>query len=83
MGQESLCLLFQYVHCQLRMNWTSTDDIWLLLSTGTSHSITNFLYTVSKSSLSHLKMFCLGTCSIKAFEVLSLSSGRVCSTFPT
>ena len=24
MGQESL--LFLYVHCQLRMNWTSTDD---------------------------------------------------------
>ena len=29
------------------------------------------------------EMFCLGTCSIKAIEVLSLSSGKVCSTSPT
>ena len=28
MGQESLCLLFLYVQCQLRMNWPSTDDIY-------------------------------------------------------
>ena len=96
-GQKSLCLLFLYVQCQLRMNWTPTDDIRLLLwqrfdedhvrpfllATGTSNSITNFLYTVSKSSLPHLKMFCLGTCSIKATEVLSMSSGKGCSTSPT
>ena len=31
MGQKSLCLLFLHVQCQLKMNWTSTDDIWLLL----------------------------------------------------
>ena len=85
MGQESLCLLFLYVQCQLRMNWPSTDDIWLLLwlnltKTMFGHSCfprehptpSQTSFAQCQSSLSHLKMFCLETCSIKAIEVLSL-----------